>query len=88
MYLLAKFGGHRSYRNGDMNYYINSFIITSEIPELSASFRHTERFFKSEILIYNSQVLDTAGRKMRLSRKTQAIAKPYAFHASAITRIQ
>ena len=26
MYLLVKFGGHRSYRNGSVNPYINSYI--------------------------------------------------------------
>ena len=53
-------------------------MITSEKGEITASFRHIERF--SEIPIFNSKVPDTAGRK---TRRTQAIAKRYAFHANA-----
>ena len=34
--------------------------------------------------IYNSKVPDTAGRKTKRRRGTQAIAKCYAFHANAV----
>ena len=34
MYLLVKFGGHRSYGNGDTNDYIHSYMNTSEKAEL------------------------------------------------------
>ena len=85
MYLLAKFAGHRSYENGNINPYINSYMNTSEKAELSASIRHIERFSKSGIPIYNSEVPDMAGRKTTIRRKrTQAIAKRYAFHVNAI----
>ena len=43
-------------------------------------------FWKSGKPIYNSEVPDTAGRKMRRKRRrrrTQGIAKRYAFHANA-----
>ena len=74
MYLLAKFAGHRSYENGNINPYINSYMNTSEKAELSASIRHIERFSKSGIPIYNSEVPDMAGRKTTIRRKrTQAI---------------
>ena len=75
MYLLHKFGGHRSYRNGVINSYMKT--------ELTASIRHIEIFLKSGISIYNSEVPDTAGRNTR-RRRTQVIAKRYAFHANAI----
>ena len=52
MYLLAKFGGHRSYRNGD----INSYMDTLEKAELTTSIRHNARILKSGIPIYNSEV--------------------------------
>ena len=42
--------------------------------ELTASIRHIAIFLKSEILIYNSQVPDAAGRKTRRGRRrTQAL---------------
>ena len=36
MYLLAKFSGHRSYGNGDINSYINSYMNISEKAERTA----------------------------------------------------
>ena len=51
MYLLAKFGGHRSHGNGDINSYINSYMITWQEAELTASVHHIERFSKSGVLI-------------------------------------
>ena len=81
MHLLAKFGGHRSYRNGDINSYVNSYMDVFEKAELTALTRHIARFLKSGIPIYNSEVPDTAGREAR--RRTQAIAKRFAFHANA-----
>ena len=65
MYLLAKFGSHRSYGNGDINSYINSCLNTLEKAELTASVRHIERSTKLGIPIYNSEVPDTDGRKTR-----------------------
>ena len=75
MYLLGKFGGQRSYRNRDVNSYINA--------ELTASIRHNVKFFKSEIPIFCSKVSDKAGRKTRI--RTHAIAKRFAFCAN-VTR--
>ena len=81
MYLIAKFGGHRSYRNGGINSDINSYMDTLEKAELTSSNRHIARFLKSGTPIYNSEVLDTAGRKTT-TRRTQAIAKRFAFQAN------
>ena len=53
--------------------------------EFTASIRHIGRFLKSRISIYNSEVLVTAGRKTRRRRRTQAIAKRYAFHGNAMS---
>ena len=52
---------------------------TSEKAELTASVGHIKR---SGILIYNSEVPSMAGRKT--TRRTQVIAKRYAFHTKAI----
>ena len=50
MYLLAKFGVHRSYGNGDSSSYINSYMNEYlEKTKLSASIRHIARFSKSGI---------------------------------------
>ena len=57
---------------------------TLEKAELTALIRHIAIYFKSGIPLYNSEVLDTAGRKTRRRRRTQAIAKRYAFHTNAI----
>ena len=54
-----------------------------ETAELTASIRRIVRFLKSRICTYNSEILDTADRKTRRRRKTQAIAKCSAFHANA-----
>ena len=59
MYLLAKFGGHKSYQNGDINSYISSYMNTSEKAKLTASVHHIARYLKPRILI----VLGMAGRK-------------------------
>ena len=88
MYLLAKFGDHRSYRSRDISSYTNSYIDTLEKAELATSIRHIAIFLKSGILIFNSEVPDTAGRKTRRRRRkrrrrTQVIAKHYALHANA-----
>ena len=85
MYLLAKFGSHRSYRNGDVNYYISSYKDTLEKAELTTSICHNARFLKSGIPIYSSKVLDTAGRKTK--RRIQAIAKRCALDANAINYV-
>ena len=79
MNLLAKFGDHSSFRNGD----VNSYMDTLEKAENTASIRHIARFLKSGIPIYNSEVPDTPGRKTRRI-KTQAISKRFAFYANVI----
>ena len=83
MYLLAKFGGHRSDKNVD----INSYMDTLEKAELTVLIRHIVRLVKSGIPIYNSEVLDTADRKAR-RRRTRAVAKRFAFHTNAINTTQ
>ena len=65
MYRLAKFGGHKSYRNEDIDCYISSYIDTLKKAKLTISIRHIARFFKSGILIHNSEIRDTAGRKTK-----------------------
>ena len=72
MSLLATFGDHSSYTNRDINFYIKSYMDTLENAELTVSIRHIVRFLKSGIPIYNSEVPDTAGRKTRRGRRTQA----------------
>ena len=84
MYLLAKYGDCRSYRYGDINYYIKSYLDTLENAELTVSIRHIGRLLKSGIPIYNSEVPDMTGRKTRRRRRTQAITKRFAFHTNAI----
>ena len=42
-----------SYKNGDINSYINSYMDTLEKAELTASIQHIVRFLKSGIPIYN-----------------------------------
>ena len=79
MYLLVKFGDHRSHRNGDINSCIESYMDTLERAKITASIRLTARFLKSGIKIYNSEVPDTTGIKTRRRRKTQVIAKRFAF---------
>ena len=87
MYLIAKCDDHRSNRNGDKNYFINSYIGTLEKAEVTTSIRHIGRFLKSVIRIYNSEVPDTASRKTkRRRRRRQTIAKCYSFHANEIKK--
>ena len=83
MYLLAKFGDHRFYRNGDINSYISSYKDTLEKAEVISSIWHIARFLKSGIPIYNPEVPDKAGRKAR-KRRTQAFAKRFVFDANAM----
>ena len=67
---------------------------TLEKAELTASIRHVERFLKSGILIYISEVPDTAGRKTRRRRRrrkrrrrrSQEVAKYYAFHENTVRK--
>ena len=76
MYLLAKFGDHRSHRNGGINSYTNSYMDNLEKDELTASIHYIAIFLNSGIQIYNSEVPDTVGRKARRKgRRTQTIAK-------------
>ena len=58
MYLLAKINSHRSYRNGNINFYIISYTDTLRKAELTALIRHIARFLKSGTPIYNSKVPD------------------------------
>ena len=76
MHLLAKFTHHRSYRNEDINSNINSYMDTLKKAELSALIRHITRFLKSGIQIYNS-------KDRKTTRRTQATAKRFGFHANA-----
>ena len=71
------------YRNGDINSYIISHMNILEKAELTASICHIYIFLKSGIPIYNFEIPDTAGRKIR--SRTQGIAKRFAFHANAIS---
>ena len=57
-------------------------MITLEKVENNASVCHIERFSKSKIPIYNSEVPDTAVKKIHV------IAKCYAFHANTIKERQ
>ena len=54
----------------------NAYMITSKTAELTASILHIERFSKSEMPIYNSEVPE------KMSRRIQEIAKRYAFQAN------
>ena len=56
---------------------------TLEKTELTTSICHIEKFLKSGIPIYHSEVPDKAGRKTRRRRRTQVIAKRYTFHTNA-----
>ena len=80
MYLLVKFGDHRSDRNGDINSYMKSYMdnLDLEKAELIASIRHIARFPKSGIPIYNSEVPDTANNTDKNQAKN-TIAKHFAF---------
>ena len=42
MCLLTKSGGHKSCGNGDVNYFIKSYVNISEKAELTASVRHID----------------------------------------------
>ena len=79
MYLLAKFSDHGSYKSGDINSYIKSYMDTLRNAELTALTHHIARFLKSGIPIYNSKALDMAGTKPT-RRRTQGIAKRFRFH--------
>ena len=93
MYPLSKCSGHRNSENRDGNSYVNSCVnsyvnslvkaeITASLYHTEASIYHIERLSKSEIPIYNPEVLDTADRKTK--RSAQVIAKRYAFYANAV----
>ena len=56
---------------------------TLEKFKLNGSIHQIARFLKSRLPTYNSEVLDTAGRKTkRMRKRTQAVAKRYVFHAN------
>ena len=65
MHLLAKIRGNRSYGNGDINSYINSYMNILEKAKLTASIRHVERFSKSGLPI------DTWKSRTRLAEKRE-----------------
>ena len=48
--------------NGDINFYIKSYMDSLEQAGPTASIRHIGRFLKSGIPIFNSEVPDTADR--------------------------
>ena len=79
--LPCKFIGHKSYGNGDINSYITSYINIAQKAELAASIRGTDRFSKSGIPIFNSEVPDKTGRKA--TRRAKVIVKRYVFYANA-----
>ena len=60
MYLLAKFGGNRSYGNGVVNSFIISYLSNLEKVQ---RFDHILRFSKSGILVYHFKVPRKAGKK-------------------------
>ena len=62
IYLLAKIGDRTSYRNRNVNPYINSYMNISEKVEPTARILYIERFSKSGILIDNSQVIEKSRR--------------------------
>ena len=55
MQLLSKFGDHRSYRNGDINSYNNSYIDTPEAG-LTTSIRQIAILLKSGIQDYRFKI--------------------------------
>ena len=56
---------------------------TLEKAELTASIGHIAKFLKSGVPICNSKAPDTPSRKASRRRRTQAIAKRFAFQANA-----
>ena len=77
--ITARFGGHRSCRNGYINSFINSYM------NIFVLIHHITRFLKPIIPICNSKVSDKAGRKTT-RRRTQTIAKRYAFKENSTNR--
>ena len=69
MYQLVNFSDHRSYRNGDINFYIKSYIDALENAEPTASIRNIVRFLKSGIPIYNFELLFTKNNKYEIREK-------------------
>ena len=69
--------------------YINFYMDALEKVELIALIRHIERYLKSGIPIYNTEVPDTVGRKTgrRRRRRVQAIAKGYPFLVNIIIKL-
>ena len=57
-------------------------ICTTKLDRINVLINHIARFLKLGILIYNSEVPDTNGRKTRKNK--QAIAKCFVFQANAI----
>ena len=83
----CKYGGHRSNGNGDINCYINSYMDTLGKPKINASIGHIERFSKSRIPIYNSEVSATAGRKKKKKEmKKNTGSRKALFHANALNQ--
>ena len=59
----CKSGDHKSYRNGDINFYTNSYINTLGKAELTTSTRHIAILLKSGIPMNDSEVPDSADKK-------------------------
>ena len=76
MYLLANFGGQRSYGNGNINSYINPFMNSSEKAEISPSIRHIENFQNQEyqFTILKSWTGLPEKRKEEDNRKTLCVS--------------
>ena len=70
MYLLSKLGGHRSYRSGDANPYINFYLNILEKAELPTK---TTIFSDSAIPIYNSKVQEKFRRGKKFSLQANTI---------------
>ena len=75
MYQLAKFGDHRSYRNVDTNSYMDLF----EKAELTFLVCHITRVLKLGMPIYNSKVLDMAGRKTKKEEEHRQLQSVLCF---------
>ena len=73
MYFLLIFGGHRSYRSGDVNPYINSDMNILEKAELNASMHNIEYFQNQEYWF----TIKATWKSLDEERKQKAIAERY-----------
>ena len=63
MYLLAKSGGHESYGNGNINSYINFYMITLEAVDFTASICHLRDFQNQEFYLTTLKSRTRQGEK-------------------------